>query len=216
MLIGSTEAPLDADASTTRCAATPDTRSALAGAGPLWRPPSALQGSPPRAHAGTTWDTTSASGGNLAPGRRRRSSGHPPRQTEPRERCRRIGSEPSRLGGQLPAALRRKPVVPAQAALDDLLPVDTDQAVEAQTVQGRIQGPGAQPHPSVRDRCDVGDDPVAVLAARSQRREDQEGRLLHRPLGHIRSIYRRTVECVAELGLPLRLPGRLALARSGV
>jgi hypothetical protein len=28
-----------------------------------------------------------------------------------------------------------------------------------------------------------------VLAARGQRREDQKGRLLHRPLDHISSIY---------------------------
>src|SRR5205823_6506562 len=57
-----------------------------------------------------------ASGGNLALGRGRRSSGHPPRETEPREGDRRIGPEPSRLSGQLSAALRREPIVTAQAA----------------------------------------------------------------------------------------------------
>src|SRR6266498_5010279 len=139
MLLGPTGAPLDADACTARRASGPGTPSAPVGTGPLGRPPSAPQGSPPRAHAGSSSDTTSASGGTLAPGRRCRSFGHAPRQTEPRQRGRRIGLEPSRLGGQLPGALRREPVVTAQAVLHDLLPVDSDQPVEAQTVQGRIE-----------------------------------------------------------------------------
>src|SRR5579885_3337858 len=98
-----------------------------------------------------------------APSWRWRSSGPPLQETEPGEGGRRVGLQPRRLGGQLPAALGRESVVAAQAVLYDLLPVDADQPIEAQAVQGRIQGPSAQPHASIRDPGDIGDDPVSVL-----------------------------------------------------
>jgi hypothetical protein len=85
---------------------------------------------------------------------------------------------------------RREPVVAPQPVVDDLLAVDTDQLVDAKPVEGRVQGAGTKPDPAVRDLLDVGDDPVPVLAACRQRRQDQEGRFLHRPFSHSNVIYR--------------------------
>src|ERR1700680_4522077 len=143
------EAPWDADACSTRWSSGPGTPRALVGAGPLGRCPLAPRESPPRAPAGRSWDTTSSSGDNLAPIPPRRSCGHPVCHTEPGDRGRRIGLAPGRFSGQLLGALRCEPVVTAQSVLDDLLAVDADQSVQAQTVQRRIQGARAQAHTSV-------------------------------------------------------------------
>src|SRR5450755_2620811 len=193
MLTGPTEGPLAVGASGRRHSSGPGTRSVVVVAGPLGRVLAAPRASPPRTHGETTPGTTSANGGIPAPTRRSRSPDHPCGESEPGERGSGVGLHPPRLGGELLRACRREPVVATQPALHHLFPVHLDAPVNAQPVQGRVQRPGPQPHPPVRDRCDIGDDPVAVLAASSQRRKDQEGRLLHRPPRHTTTIYRPTV-----------------------
>ncbi len=49
-----------------------------------------------------------------------------------------VGLHPGRLGGQQIGAPRRQPVVPAEPAVDDLLPVDGDHLVAEEPVECRI------------------------------------------------------------------------------
>jgi hypothetical protein len=95
-----------------------------------------------------------------------------------------------RLGGKQVRALGSEPVVAAQPVLDDLFPVHRYQFVHPEPFQRGVQRPGTHPHPAAGDLPDVGDDPVAVLAAGGQRGEDQEGGLLHGPMCHTHFIYR--------------------------
>jgi len=95
------------------------------------------------------------------------------------------------LGEPLGAAVR-EPVVATKPAVDDLLAIHLDEPVLAKALKGGVQRAGAQLDPPVRDLLDVGDDPVAMLAASGQRGQDQEGRLVYRLLAHRLTIYRAT------------------------
>ena len=124
---------------------------------------------------------------------------------QPRHRGTGIGVQTGRLLGQRLLARGREPVVATQPAVHDLFAVDRDQLVLAKSVQRRIQRPGPQSDSPVRDLLDVGDDPVAMLAASGQRRQDQERRLLHRPSTHAENIYRTTNYGQASVGGSSRL-----------
>nr|BFE80450.1 hypothetical protein GCM10020093_030510 [Planobispora longispora] len=52
------------------------------------------------------------------------------------------------LGGQPGAALLGQPVVAADAAVHDLLPVDGDEVLGLESVQGGVEGARAQPYPA--------------------------------------------------------------------
>ena len=181
-------------------------RSSTIGAGWRWPAlarPATPPGSPPRAHAETTSDTTAASGGSRAPGRRCWSSATPPARSS-----RDIAAAALAWNRAASAANCLLPcgvtVVPAQAAstISSRSTVTNPPGADGPRPNTRLRRAAAPP---VRDLCDVGDDPVAVLAARGQRRQDQEGRLLHRPLRHIRVYTGKLSMAASELGLPLHL-----------
>src|SRR5262249_30922866 len=166
---------------------------AAGAAGPPRRRPSAPRGSPPRARAGTPSDRTPATFGSGAPNASSSSCRrHPSTRIQSVQRGPGIGVQAGRLLGESLLAFGREPVIATQSTVHDLLAINGDQVVFAKSVERRVQSPGPEPNAPLRDLLDVVDDPVAVLAASSERGEDQERRLLHAPLAHGTNIYRST------------------------
>ncbi len=75
------------------------------------------------------------------------------------------------------AAGSREPVVPADAAADDLVRVDAHQVPGLQLVQDCEQGSDTQLHPAAGEIPDPDDDPVTVLGLPGERGHDQAGSL---------------------------------------
>ena len=102
----------------------------------------------------------------------------------------------------VPPGARVEAAPTAQPTVHHLLPVGLDEALRGEPVQRGIQSARPELDPASGDAVDIGHDPVAVLRAIRQRREEEERRFLQRAVVHTDVIYRRS-----EYRKPFTPPG---------